>query len=77
MVVAAVAVVFLVGWFLILQYGVFQILVMVVPDILGMLILLSLADLEFVAVLFHSNLTGDIILFVFALRWCKVLSVWS
>ena len=47
LVVNAVAVAFLVSWFLILQYDVFQILVMVAPDVLSKLILLPLVNLEF------------------------------
>lgn len=61
----AIVVAFLVGWFFVLYCRVFQILVTVVLDVLGVLIsfvLISLLlfDLEFVF-LFYSDLFGKII----------------
>lgn len=56
----AIVVAFLVGWFFVLYCSVFQILVMVVLDVLGVLISLLLLDLEFVF-LFYSDLFGKII----------------
>ena len=57
-------------WMLLLQllvfllvffYDVFQVLVMVVPNLLGVLIFLPLVGTEAVVGIFYPNMTGDII----------------